>query len=330
MNQTRFEWKVGVFVVAGLTLLALLILNFSKGVTLFQPTYDVTVVMNSVAGLKPTADVMMAGVAIGKVVGTTLSEDGRKVEIKTQILSKFNHIRKDAHFKIDSIGFLGDQYVSVTPPETPPPANVQFLKNGDTVQGETGFELQQALLSTAGMLDLAKQTLRDIDQAVTNVNRTVLSPETLGKFSKALDNLEGASESAVQGVDGIRGMLNSNAVPINVAITNLQEFAKKLNRMADQMALVIDENRPELASAVKNLHDVSATFKQLADDLKAGKGAVGSLLYDEHTKAEFTDLISKADNTASNLSSFTQNLRTNSVWHVLFHKPPEASPAGNR
>jgi phospholipid/cholesterol/gamma-HCH transport system substrate-binding protein len=278
--------------------------------------------MPTVAGLKPAADVMMAGVAIGKVSATILSEDGRSVDISAGILSKFK-IRNDSHFRIDSIGFLGDQYVGVVPPETPAPPNQVFLKDGDIVHGDTGFDLQQALLSTAGLLDSAKQTLRDIDQAITNINRTVLSPETLTNFSLSLSNIEYVSQEAVTLVRGVQELLNSNAPPVSLAITNFQQFAQKLNGMADQLQQVVAENRPELSSAVRNFRDVSATFKQLAADLQAGKGVAGSLLTDDKMKAQFGDLVTNADSLAAALSVFANNLNQNGVWHMLWkHKNP--------
>ena len=116
MNDSRFEWKVGLFVAVGLALAALLILNFSKGITLFKSTYKLHITMPSVAGLKPAADVMMAGVPVGKVAATTLSLDGRSVDITVEVLAKYQ-IRKDARFHIDALGFLGDQYIEVTPAE---------------------------------------------------------------------------------------------------------------------------------------------------------------------------------------------------------------------
>src|SRR5271168_4919990 len=102
MNETRLEWKVGLFVAACLLLVAALILNFSKGVTWLQPVYKLKIVMPTVAGLKPAADVMMAGVPIGKVTRSELEDDGRSVMITAEILSKFK-IPKDAKFHIDAL-----------------------------------------------------------------------------------------------------------------------------------------------------------------------------------------------------------------------------------
>ncbi len=93
MNDSRFAWKVGLFVFFGLALAALLILNFSKGPLVFHSTYKLHITMPTVAGLKPAADVMMAGVPIGKVAATTLSLDGRSVDITVEILANIKFAR---------------------------------------------------------------------------------------------------------------------------------------------------------------------------------------------------------------------------------------------
>src|SRR4051794_40959287 len=106
MNKSRIEWKVGLFVFMGLALLAALMLEFSKGPTLFKSTVKFHITLPSVAGLKPNADVMMSGVPIGKVVRTTLNADGKSVDVFVSVLADFK-IHKDAKFHIDSLGFLG-------------------------------------------------------------------------------------------------------------------------------------------------------------------------------------------------------------------------------
>src|SRR5437588_238820 len=105
MNSPRFEVKVGIFVFAALLVLAVLLLNFSKGLSFFKPTYELHVVMHNMAGLKPKAGVMMAGVPIGTVESTELGKDGRTVNITVKILEK-HKIFSDAKFHIDALGFL--------------------------------------------------------------------------------------------------------------------------------------------------------------------------------------------------------------------------------
>ena len=67
-NARRYEWRVGVFVLVGLVLLAVLMLQFSKGWDLLTPTYRLTLKTANVGGIKRGAGVLMAGVPIGNVV----------------------------------------------------------------------------------------------------------------------------------------------------------------------------------------------------------------------------------------------------------------------
>jgi hypothetical protein len=93
--------------------------------------------------------------------------------------------------------------------------------------------------------------------------------------------------------------------------------------MADQLGQIIGENRPQLAEAMKNFRDVSATFKQLAADLQSGKGIAGGLLNDQPMRARFGDLITNADSLAADFSIFGSNLNQKGIWRMLW-KPKEA------
>ena len=270
-NDPKLEFKVGLFIAAGLALLAALVLNFTKGVTLFKPTYQLHVQMQTAAGLKTAADVMMAGVTIGKVTRIDLDKDGHGVTITAELLSKFQ-IRQDAVFHIDALGFLGDQYVEVTTPPGPAPAGVGFLKNGDTIRGEPPFNLQEAVRSTTDLLDAARKTLGEIDQAITNINRTVLSASTLADFTLSLSNIEALSESAMTVVSGARQLISSNQIGVSSTVSNLQTLSVKLDAMADELNGVIVTNRDPLNETIRNFRDTSGSLKQVAADLQAGRG----------------------------------------------------------
>ena len=60
-KSSRLEIKVGLFVFIGLTLLAVLIIQFSKGTSLFRGTYALKLHATNVGGLKERASVLLAG-----------------------------------------------------------------------------------------------------------------------------------------------------------------------------------------------------------------------------------------------------------------------------
>ena len=98
----------------GLVLLAVLLLQFSKGTTFFRPTYDFVLHAGNVGGLKPRAQVLMSGVQVGTVSDMQLAPDGKSVTITLRIYQQYQ-IYKDARFVIEQSGFLGDQYVAILP-----------------------------------------------------------------------------------------------------------------------------------------------------------------------------------------------------------------------
>jgi phospholipid/cholesterol/gamma-HCH transport system substrate-binding protein len=332
MKGSRYAATVGVFVAVGLALIALLILNFSQGLTLFKGTYDLHLVMPNSAGLKPAADVMMAGVPIGKVVSPELSQDGRSVNITVKILGKYK-ISKNAIFKIESLGFLGDQYIEAAPaPLVQGATNSEpgVLQNGDTVQGEAPFNMFEAVRSTSDLLDQARKTIKDLDQAITNVNRTVLSDQTLREFSVAISNFASVTEIAVKTVQGADDLVQSNSPAVGAVVTNLVAVSEKFNLMADQIGQIITTNSDDVNVAVKNLRDTTASFKQLASGLQAGKGLAGGLLNDEGMKAQAVALLSNANVVASEFGVFGSNLNQRGVWSMLWkpkHTERSADPA---
>src|SRR6188474_1046124 len=99
MNKSRLEWKVGLFVFIGIILLAVLLLQFSKGVTFPGQTYTIKLRTANIGGLKVKSQVLMAGVQIGTVSELALSPQGTNVTISLKVFNRYE-IHKDARFVI--------------------------------------------------------------------------------------------------------------------------------------------------------------------------------------------------------------------------------------
>jgi phospholipid/cholesterol/gamma-HCH transport system substrate-binding protein len=314
MKNSRIELKVGFFVAVGLVLLAVIVLSFSRGLTFFEHTYKLRILLDSAAGLKPTADVLMAGVPIGKATSLELLPDGRSVALDVSILSKYP-IRSNAVFQVDALGFLGDQYIEVTPSTN---LNAGFFQNGGEVQGESPFNMQTAVHSAAGMLDLVKTTVMDADYAINHLNRTVLSDQSLSNVNVALNVLESIPLIVHQMAQGANDLIHSNTPAVDEAVTNLLGFSAKLNGMAADLDRLIASNRPTVDATIQNLRDTSASFKQIGVDLEAGKGLAGSLLKDQEMKAQLAALISNANAMSAAFATFGSNLDQEGLWRVLW------------
>jgi phospholipid/cholesterol/gamma-HCH transport system substrate-binding protein len=317
--------KVGIFVFTGLVLIALLMLNFSKGLSLFASTYRINVIMPTVSGLKPKAGVMISGVPIGNVVSTQLSSSGTNVNIVLKILSKFK-VRSDASFHIDALGFLGDQYMAITPGNNP---QAPLLKDGDIVIGLAPFNLQEAVRSTSGLLDQARQTMLNLNQAITNINRTILSQQTLTNLSDVISNLQGITASAKNVTETVDAVVRSNSVPLAITLTNLQNLSQKFSAIADGLEGTFSTNQADLTETMRNLRATAQNMNQISAGLQDGKGVAGSLLKDEVLRAQTAEMVANMNALASNLSLFSSNLNKKGLWSMLW-KPKQAKEAPHR
>src|SRR5579859_2296805 len=114
MSKSRLEWKVGLFVVIGLVLLGALMLEFSKGMSLFHKTYHIYLRAENAGNLAVQAQVRMSGVQVGTVKDIQLDSSGKFVVMDLQIYGNYV-IYKSARFLIEQAGFLGDQYIAIAP-----------------------------------------------------------------------------------------------------------------------------------------------------------------------------------------------------------------------
>jgi len=161
MSKSRLEWKVGLFVFIGLALLAGLLLEFSKGVSFFRPTYVVYLRASNVGGLKPKAVVLMSGVQVGTVADIQLAPDGKSVTITLRLYKQYE-IHKDAEFIIDQSGFLGDQYVAIRPTKN----EGETFHDQDHATAEAPFNLQEFTRSATGFILRIDETVKKLEAII--------------------------------------------------------------------------------------------------------------------------------------------------------------------
>jgi phospholipid/cholesterol/gamma-HCH transport system substrate-binding protein len=297
MSRKQLEWKVGLFMVACLVLLGVLILNFSKGLTYFTSTYTLRLKTSNVGGIKREAVVLVAGVPVGNVVGAELSPDGRTVTVLLKILSRYQ-IHRDAVFAIDSMGFLGDQYVAIIPGKNEGPV----LKDDDEVICREPFNLQEVARSALDFIQRIDETAKKLDSAVARVNQHVLNEHTLTNFAVAVSNFRLLSARTLATLDSIDGVIQSNTFPVSATASNLAVFSLQLNDLTADLQQVLKTNQSDFAAAVKNIESSSEMMNSLLSELQAGKGLAGNLLKNEALSAGVSQLVSNLTVLSSNLN----------------------------
>jgi phospholipid/cholesterol/gamma-HCH transport system substrate-binding protein len=314
-KSNRTEIKVGVFVAAGMILLAVLLLQFSKSTSAFRGTYELRLHAANVGGIKPRAQVLLAGVQVGTVADIQLAPDTKSVTLFLNIYKDYV-IYHDARFVIEQEGFLGDKYVSIIPTANSEPK----LDNRADVPCEEPFNLQEVARSASGFIQRLDETAKKLDAAVTDIRRTVLNDQTLTNFALAINNVRTVSEQALATVSNLDQLVATNGGQVDLVVSNLVRFSRQLNGLADSAGGLLATNGAEIAVAAKNITASTAILKNVMTDLQAGKGLAGTLLQDQL-------LSSNVQAIAGNLAVTTSNLNREGLWGILWsHKP--AKPAG--
>ena len=316
MEKKRLEWRVGLFILIGLVLLGVLLVQFSKGIT-FSPTYELYLTSRNAGGLKINAQVLMAGVQVGSVKGVELSSDGKAVNITLQIYKRYV-IHKDARFAIQQSGFLGDQYVAIIPTNN----EGAVFAGGDHATAQEPFDLQEVARSAAGFIDHIDKTAKELNDMITDVRREVLTDANLTNLSVSVVNLRHVSEEAMDTVNNVNLLFTTNAPMISESINTLNQASVELSHFAGSLNEIVDTNRPSIAMSVSNIEASTAALRKILEEAQAGKGPAGTLLRNEEMATNMAQI-------AHNLSITTSNLNRLGLWGILWaKKTPREKPAG--
>jgi phospholipid/cholesterol/gamma-HCH transport system substrate-binding protein len=326
MNNDRMQFKVGFFVVVGVFLIVGVSLIFSKGFGSWTPTYELHLRTPNAAGIKLDAGVLMAGVRVGEVSRVELSTDGKSVVLVLKLLERIK-VHGDAQFKIEMAGFLGDQYVSITPTENAKPV---FKPNEEAFCPEP-FNIQAAARAAQNLVQRLDGAVQKVDNVVARVDRTILAEETLTNLTSALanfqkissrlntvgNNLEEVSLLGVKMAGRVDSLLLTNAMPLTHSISNLVQFSTKLDRTAADLERLVASNKVGISDVIRNAETATAAASKILDDLEKGRGLAGGLLKNEALNAQFAQLVTNLNAMVATYATFGSNLNA----HGIFYKP---------
>jgi phospholipid/cholesterol/gamma-HCH transport system substrate-binding protein len=288
------EIKVGVFLLVCIALVAGLVIKFGKLERFSARSYNITVVFPNVAGIVRDANVMYAGISVGKVRDIKLSEEGEfKVRVTLAIYEGYT-IRKDAQFVINQTGLLGDRYVDVVPRS----ASAEPIKAGEEVQGMSSVDLTEAMRSvvdvlrqTAGTIARIDEAVRRTDQAIKRFDEVVLTTQNLEHVSSTLVNLDAATSNAVGAISSLQSVIHDSRQSISNTLNTLSVAADDLGDASKRVQKVVTDNEDEVHAAAKDLAASMAKLNSIMEGVQKGQGTAGRLLTDPTLHDEILKLV---------------------------------------
>jgi len=299
-NDSRgIEWKVGVFMLIGLTVIAFMAVKFGKLSQGLKKYYTITAEFPNASGLLKGADVYLAGARVGFTADAPELIDGRyAVQVMLKLREGVKIPRRSA-FLISSSGFLGDAYISINPPENLDANDV--LKDGENVKGTRLQGLGDLTEKGGDVMDELKKRLRELEEPIRDIRERVLAEKNL----KSIDN-------TLASLSDFTGNLKSTSKELDEVITKAKEAVDTVKDTVgsfkapiakiDAAAADIKSTLAEIKSAAGSADKALESAKTLFNKANAGKGALGLLLSDKET--------------ADNLKALIRNLREHGIlWY---------------
>ena len=260
MNNFQQTARVGLFFLLGLALTWVTFETLRGGKVFKDQGYNLIAGFESLKELKEGDEVRMAGVKIGEVENTRLA--GRRAEAVLRIRHDVK-IKSDATATIIMAGLIGSNYIGITLGSEAAPE----LPDGAEVRTKTTPDLN-SVMSQIG--DLGK-TLED----------------ALGNLSGSLSGDGKGGPGVIQKLDQV---VTENRENIRKTTANLQAITDKLNNGEGTLARLVNDptlhnefvaTLGEIKQGAAEAKTFIANAQSIVDEVKAGKGAIGALVFDQ-------------------------------------------------
>ncbi|MGD0963452.1 MAG: MlaD family protein [Candidatus Acidiferrales bacterium] len=303
---TWTELRVGLFVLAGLSILALGTF-YVTGAGILGPKYRLITYLPEVEGLETGAPVRLDGVAIGNVQSIALTphpqDAAHNITLVLRIDKKFqNDIRTDSTASLITEGLLGNRYVTIsrglTGSVVPPNGTVPGKEEAAMKQMvERGADLMQNL---GALSDDLRGIVDDVHKGHGTLGKLMNDPSLYNHLDSTAGKMD-AMVTSIQKGQGTMGKLVGSDEMYNKTGTAIDHINNVLDAVEQQKGtmgkLIYD---PGFYNSAKSLTDKGNTF---LDGVNEGKGTLGKLVHDDTLYTNLKDASANVRDAAGKLDS---------------------------
>lgn len=279
---------------AALLITAFFILNSTGTFNPFERKMRLKARFKTAEGLNPGANVLLAGVSIGKVetvnfIPPDQVQQGERIEATMNIVRELDNkpiselIRTDSTAQLSATSILGnDKMINIVPGT----AKGQPIEENAVLSSSSGVGLTQ--LTETGN-DLLEQINRLAEPANEILNKANSGEGTLGRIIN--------DESLYRELD-------TAVVETRQTMTRLQRTIDRINSGEGSAGKFI--NDPELYNS---LNRTVAQLESISADIKAGRGSAGKFVNDEALYNETRDAVAELRRSAEKISGIADDVK---------------------
>jgi len=311
------ELRVGLFVLAGLVLLAVAVF-YVTGVN-WGPKYSLKTFLPEVSDLQVGAPVSLDGVMVGNVQKLSINphpgDRMQNIQIDMRIDKRYqNLIRTDSEASLVTSGLLGNRYVNISR------GSGQVVQNQGTIPGKAGNNMQEIVERGVEL----EANLGQLTQQVGDIIGAVRKGQgTIGKFiyDPSMYNQMNATVAKAEALIANVQAGNGSLGKVMVSDELYNKFDATLGHLQSASA-AIDSQQGSLGKLIydPSFYTKTSAFLDNSNALLAGvrdgKGTLGKLVTDDSV---FTNL----RDASANVRDVTSKLNTGQGTFGKFFTDPQ-------
>jgi ABC-type transporter Mla subunit MlaD len=265
MNARALRFRLGLFVLAGLVLLAALITLLGSLPGLWRHCRRYTVTFHSAPGVAPGTPVRRSGIRIGRVERVDLDDVTGRVRVGILVESKYTIHRGDLAALVHGL-LGGDTAIDLALRPGAGPAGRASLAEGECLEGVSQADVGAVMSQASGIMAPAQDALKDLDTLLQAVNRIVPALEDSLREFRAVGQSTRDMIPAWRGLaQATRDMIPEWQKVAQVTHEMIPEW-RGVAKAARDMVPELQELARETRKAIPTLRDTGAEIQVTAEN----------------------------------------------------------------
>lgn len=293
------ELRVGLFIVVGLVIIGVMVVQFGRFGKKMRRSYALTVELPNASGLLANSNVLLSGALVGTVTSAPrVLDHARGVAVDLSIYESIR-IPRNAQVVVGSSGLLGDRFVDVI---TRAKDEGGYYAPGEVVRGSRVSGVDD-LTRDGGLLvaDL-RATVANLNGTVTRLNQDLLKDEMFKDLQTTLSNLRETSKNFLEASGKLSGVLDG----AQGAVADARGVIGGAKGTVESAKLAADD----LQGAIGDVRKTLGAVRGVTDQAVHGDGVLAKLISDKSL--------------ANDVSALVGNLRRSGVLFYRDRPAPEA------
>lgn len=291
---THIEFKVGLFVLISVSLMAAIIITFAIKTKLFMPKVNVSILTDSGEGISKSMPVKYAGFTISRIYDVELMDDGNVV-LHTKIPKQYTKwIKEDSTARLSAQNIIGSGFIVFSGGSS----------ESDEIKDGTAFPLLREG-GLAALIEQAQPVIDDVKEIVNNVaNITQMiedQEEHINRFFSGLgdvgddlhnktgsvgylvrsDYLKDEIKAIVTRIEVLQNNLNTITGDLSQKVERTDESIDRLNAALDAFKEGVQSIQSAVESAqptIDNANIISGDIAEATDNITMIKDQADSIL----------------------------------------------------